>query len=90
MFSSDPCLVGGFSTGSCSSVGTDADEVAIFVFAFFVGGSHGGSKERAELAAVVVCGADDQESRVATCSSVWNGESPSCGSFCESLDVERR
>ena len=45
MFSSEPCVVGGSSTGSCSSVATDADEVAIFVLAFFVGGSHGGSKE---------------------------------------------
>ena len=41
--------VGGSVTGCCTSIGTSTEEVVASVFAFFVGGSEGGSKERAEL-----------------------------------------
>ena len=41
--------VGGSVTGCCTSIGTSTEEVVASVFAFFVGGSEAGSKERAEL-----------------------------------------
>ena len=54
--------VRGSVTGCCSSIGTSTEEVFASVFAFFVGGSEGGSKERAELVAVVVCGRESKVS----------------------------